>query len=219
MPNVGECTMKTRMANRKNVLLAACCLLAVMVAAMPVWAETASGEEAEPLAGFEKLLKEAMDKFMAQADEIMADDSLTDEEKQSRVLELARTLKFASDTNAPENQDIYFQVFLPDGTLLADPVKPDDEGKNFSEYRDQDEFYVFQEMLKILTGGYLDYLWPRPNGEAQVSKKSLIQALEPWGWVICVGKYLQTVEAFEPDIERSFEVEDPPEEIPPARGD
>jgi signal transduction histidine kinase len=212
------------MAGRGRVLAGVCCLVAfLLVSAVPsVWAEnTGDGQgEEEPLAGFDKLLKDAMDKFMAEVDKIMADDSLTDEEKQAKVLELARTTTFASDTNAPENQDIFFQIFLQDGTLLADPAKPDDEGKNFSEYRDQDDFFVFQEMLKIVGGGYLGYLWPRPDGEAQVSKKSYIQVLEPWGWIICVGKYLQTVEAFEPDVEpASILVDDPPEEIPPASGD
>ena len=221
-PNVGGLTMTQKPMFRRMLLLVACFLMALVlvVPTLTVAADTTGSDGDEPLAGFEKLLKEAMDLFLAEAGKIITDDSLTDEEKQARVLELARTMRMASDTNAPENQDIYFQIFLPDGTLLADPAKPNDEGKNFSEYRDQDDFFVFQEMLKVISGGYLDYLWPRPNGEAQVAKKSYVQTLQPWGWIVCVGKYLQTVEPYEPPVEpATFLVEDPPEELPPASGD
>lgn len=171
-----------------RLIVAVCCICAVLFLAGTVVAQNTGTEE---LTGLEKLLKDAMDELLAKYAEIDADPSLSKEQKKQLIMEWAAPQRFG------ENQDIYYQFFKVDGTCFLDDVSQDDVGKNFEEYRDNDELYVFQEMRKIASGdpgfGFLDYMWPRPNGAFQVSKKSFVIMHLEFG-ILCVGKYLETIE-------------------------
>jgi hypothetical protein len=61
----------------------------------------------------------------------------------------------------------------------------------------------------------VDYLWPRPGGEAPVLTVALVRLFKEWNWIIGTGSYPETIEAFEePTIPRFFTPLSPPPLLP-----
>lgn len=52
--------------------------------------------------------------------------------------------------------------------------------------------------------GYVDYLWPKPTGEGDLTedqpKLSYVEKFEPWGWIVGTGIYIDDLEAINREI-------------------
>jgi len=188
-----------------------CALILVLATASPrAAAETAEpirlaatqgAAPVEPPAKYEETMQEAMNVVMTTLGEIMADDGLSLEEKEQRSLEFIRNYRWGVDGQN------YFWVNNLQGRMLMHPTNPQMENQLVTNLRDADGKAIFVEFIgKCLEsgGGFVDYLWPNPDGQAPVPKTSLVQLFKPFGWVVGTGLYLETIEPYEEPIEPGF---------------
>ncbi|MBU4609320.1 cache domain-containing protein [Achromobacter sp. GG226] len=94
-------------------------------------------------------------------------------------------------------QDGYFFVYDRDGRVLLDPGQMDTPGVEFCE---PDEPAGQQQAKLILAtaergGGLVRYAWAKPASPHPVPKMSYVTRVEPWGWTLGAGLYLDEVEA------------------------
>ncbi len=77
--------------------------------------------------------------------------------------------------------------------MVMHPIKPELEGKDLSQNVDPNGkklFVAFVDTVKSQGSGYVDYLWPKPGQQEPESKRSFVQGVPEWGWVIGSGVYI-----------------------------
>ncbi|MGD8386716.1 MAG: cache domain-containing protein [Desulfobacteraceae bacterium] len=172
-----------------------------------VVAATAGSQPEEPPAKYEETMKDAMNKVFATINEIQAQEGLSVEEKQERAMEFLRNYRWGMDGKN------YFWVNNLQGRMLMHPTNAQLEGQIVTAIRDAVGKLIFVEFIQTCLEkgeGFVDYLWPDPEGKAPQPKTSLVKLFKPWGWVIGTGLILETIEAFEEVIEPGVPVPDPP---------
>ena len=95
--------------------------------------------------------------------------------------------------------DINDYVFIYDfnGTSLYYPVAKKNIGKNLYEFTDPTGKKVIKELIEISkenAGGYVEYIWYKPELEKEVPKISYAVSYQPWNWTIGKGVYLDEIE-------------------------
>ena len=96
-------------------------------------------------------------------------------------------------------QDINDYVFIYDfdGTSIYYPVSSKNIGKNLYEFTDPTGKKVIKEIIEISkdnAGGYVEYIWYKPELEKEVPKISYAISYQPWNWTIGKGVYLDEIE-------------------------
>ncbi len=100
----------------------------------------------------------------------------------------------------------YVWVNTIDGVMLAHPKK-ELEGKNVWDVKDPKGKYLFREFTKVCKEkgeGYVDYMWPLPNGTEPVDKLSYVKLFEPWNWVIGSGVYINDVRQIAENVKNTY---------------
>jgi PAS domain S-box-containing protein len=114
------------------------------------------------------------------------------EEAQGRVLTLLKDVRYDGDN--------YFWINDLHPRMIMHPIQPALDGKDLTDYRDQEGRRLFVEMVRAVKhggSGYLEYTWGRPAGKdaRPVPKLSFIKEFAPWGWIIGTGIYIGDVDA------------------------
>ena len=106
-------------------------------------------------------------------------------------LEVYYTLK-----NIEFGQDGYFFVYDYNGVNIAHPRKPELEGKNLFNLKDERGNFMIQDLIKQAKsgGGYTRYLWDKPSGGKSIEKLGYSIGLDRWGWMIGTGIYIDDIE-------------------------
>lgn len=101
---------------------------------------------------------------------------------------LIRNLKYGKDG--------YFWVDSTDGTNLVSSVR-ELEGTNRIDMQDSDGKYIIKEFIKTAQegGGFVDYRFPKTEGEKPLPKRSYLLYYEPLNWVIGTGNYIDDIDA------------------------
>jgi methyl-accepting chemotaxis protein len=92
----------------------------------------------------------------------------------------------------------YFWINDMQPLMIMHPYKPELDGKDLSDFRDPNGkrlFVAFVDTVKANGGGFVDYLWPKPNFKDPVPKISYVKGFKPWEWIIGSGIYLDDVQA------------------------
>ncbi|GGD32583.1 hypothetical protein GCM10012288_03140 [Malaciobacter pacificus] len=97
------------------------------------------------------------------------------------------------------NNNINEYIFIYDynGNLIFHPVVPDDIGKNKLHIKDKAGKSVIKELIEISqlpNGGFIDYIWFKPDVQKNIKKISYAQSYEQWGWTIGKGVYLDEID-------------------------
>lgn len=194
-------------------LLACTLVFSAPVLAQPaddpvIVAATQGAQPKKPSAKYEETMKGAMDEVFTTLSEIQGQEGLSTEEKQERALEFLRNYRWGTDGKN------YFWVNNLQGRMLMHPTNAQMEGNIVTALRDAVGKLIFVEFIDTCLqkgGGFVDYLWPDPEGKAPIPKTSLVKLFKPWGWVVGTGLYLETIEAFEEVFEPFIvPVPDPP---------
>jgi len=128
--------------------------------------------------------------LVAEYDQRAAKGEFTLEEAQNRAKERIRKFRFGKDGNG------YIWINDLEPKMLMHPVKPDLEGKDLSGFKDQNGKQLFMEMVKVSKEngeGFVDYVWPKAEGEKPSPKISYVKLYKPWGWIIGSGIYADDV--------------------------
>ena len=91
----------------------------------------------------------------------------------------------------------YFFVYDYNGTNIVHGLKPDREGKNLLDMKDDHGYAYLPDLIGRARagGGYLYYSMAKPGAEGSFRKVSSTVAYEPWGWVVGTGVYLDDIDA------------------------
>jgi methyl-accepting chemotaxis protein len=103
----------------------------------------------------------------------------------------------AVETLRYEGNEYYF-ILNTENVMLMHPFAKKLVGTDSSGLQDPNGKYIFQEMNKVAAangGGYVDYMWPRPDAEEPSPKLSYVEAFGPWGWIIGTGVYTDDIAA------------------------
>lgn len=94
-------------------------------------------------------------------------------------------------------KDGYFFIYDLQGNCLMHARRPEMVGQNWLDMRDKNGAPVIRNLLAQAHagGGTVRYTWPKPSSSEDAPKLSYVTLLEPWGWIIGTGIYLDDVEA------------------------
>ncbi len=98
-----------------------------------------------------------------------------------------------------DRTDINDYVFIYDfnGTSIYYPISKQNIGKNLYEFTDPTGKKVIKEIIEISkdnAGGFVEYIWYKPELEKEAPKISYALSYKPWNWTIGKGVYLDEIE-------------------------
>jgi methyl-accepting chemotaxis protein len=92
----------------------------------------------------------------------------------------------------------YFFINDLNCRLIANPLRPEMEGKDMSSLKDADGKFVYQEFAKAALSdkgaGFVDYRQIKPKETEPMPKLSYTKLFKPWGWVVGTGIYIDKVD-------------------------
>lgn len=92
-----------------------------------------------------------------------------------------------------ENNYGYFWIHDINGTMLMHPISKEILGIDLRDFKSLDGQYLFRNMNKIAKeqgGGFITYIWKRPNKNIKDEKISYVKYLKEWNFVIGSGFYM-----------------------------
>lgn len=93
----------------------------------------------------------------------------------------------------------YFWIDHVDGTLIAHPEIPQNEGNNRMDIQDPNGTYLIRNIIEAATtganDGFTEYMWEKPGVEGLVLKRAYSQLFEPWDYIVSTGNYIDDIEA------------------------
>jgi diguanylate cyclase (GGDEF)-like protein/PAS domain S-box-containing protein len=120
-----------------------------------------------------------------------ADGNITQAEAREMGKDLIRSLRYG-----PEGKD-YFWINDTTPRMIMHPYRPELEGKDLSDYQDQNGKRLFVDFVKATRnrgGGFVDYYWQwKDRPERVAHKMSYVREFRPWGWIVGTGLYLDDV--------------------------
>lgn len=90
----------------------------------------------------------------------------------------------------------YQFIYDFNGTSIYYPISKRNIGKNLFEFTDTNGKMVIKELIKVSqdnSGGFVEYLWYKPEIKKDVPKISYALSYEPWNWTIGKGVYLDEI--------------------------
>jgi methyl-accepting chemotaxis protein len=113
---------------------------------------------------------------------------LTRQQAQKSAIDQIKILRYGDNE--------YFWLNDLEPKMIMNPVRPDLDGKNISDFKDPNGKKIFQEMVALAKSngsGFVDYMWPKQNYPDPQPKTSFIKLFEPWGWLIGSGVYADDI--------------------------
>jgi signal transduction histidine kinase/DNA-binding response OmpR family regulator len=112
-------------------------------------------------------------------------------EAQEQAIRIIRAMRYG-DGN-------YLWIMDMHPTLLMNPVHPELEGTDLSNFRDTTGKQFDVEMVDVVRrdgSGFVRSLWPKPgHGNTPLPKITFVKGFGPWGWIIGTGVYIDDVDA------------------------
>ncbi len=91
----------------------------------------------------------------------------------------------------------YFSIYNSRSEMVFHPIRADLNGKDLSSLADENGVLIVREAVQTAMregGGFVEYVWPKPN--ESIAKKKIAYAfhLQSWDWIIATGIYVDDVE-------------------------
>ncbi len=110
------------------------------------------------------------------------------EEAQKKALSDIKNLRYHGNN--------YYWVNDLAGVMIMHPIKPQLNGKNMLDFKDQNGTPLFKEMVNVCKEkgeGFVKYVWPKPGSDKPVPKISYVKLIPKWSWIIGSGAYLDNL--------------------------
>jgi len=91
----------------------------------------------------------------------------------------------------------YIFIYDFDGTLLFHPISKEKIGDNRMEVTDTTGKKVIEQLITVskkYSGGYVDYIWYKPEINKNTKKISYANSYDKWNWTIGKGVYLDEID-------------------------
>ncbi len=118
-------------------------------------------------------------------------DVKSEEEIKKDVFNALNKMKQSNNIND------YIFIYDKKGKLLFYPIDPKEIGKNKLDMKDAAGKFVIKDLIaatKLPNGGFVDYIWFKPDIQKNVKKISFAQVYESWAWIIGKGVYLDEID-------------------------
>ncbi|MBD3829758.1 MAG: cache domain-containing protein, partial [Arcobacter sp.] len=110
---------------------------------------------------------------------------------QKEVIEAIEKLRIGDNPNE------YIFIYNFNGTVIQNSVSKGNIGKNFLNVVDSNGKEVIKELIntsKKEFGGYVDYVWFKPEINKETNKVSYAKSYNAWNWTIGKGVYLDEID-------------------------
>ncbi|MDD3009038.1 MAG: cache domain-containing protein [Arcobacter sp.] len=110
---------------------------------------------------------------------------------QKEVIEAIEKLRIGDNPNE------YIFIYNFNGTVIQNSVSKGNIGKNFLNVVDSNGKEVIKELIntsKKEFGGYVDYVWFKPEINKETNKVSYAKSYNAWNWSIGKGVYLDEID-------------------------
>ncbi len=118
-------------------------------------------------------------------------DKKSQKEIQKEILETIEKLQ------VNQNPNEYIFIYDFSGNLIQDAISKNNIGQNFFNIKDINGKEVIKELISTSqkkNGGYVEYVWYKPEISKQTNKISYSLAYNKWGWTIGKGVYLDEID-------------------------
>jgi len=92
----------------------------------------------------------------------------------------------------------YFFISDLNNRLIAHPLRPENEGKDMSTFKDADGKFMYQDFTRAAASdkgaGFVSYRQIKPGEKYPQPKLSFVKQFKPWGWVVGTGIYINSVD-------------------------
>jgi methyl-accepting chemotaxis protein len=115
---------------------------------------------------------------------------LTTGEAQSRAVEAVAEVRYGNGN--------YFWIIDTRPSMIVDPLKPELNGTDMSDYRDacgKRLFVEFVDKCRSRGSGFVEYQWPRQGSDKSARKIAYVKLLPEWNWIIGSGIYADDFKA------------------------
>ncbi|QGY41955.1 methyl-accepting chemotaxis protein [Pseudodesulfovibrio cashew] len=92
----------------------------------------------------------------------------------------------------------YFWINDLTPKMVMHPTNPDLDGKDIGGIQDASGKRLFAEMTQVAREqgqGYVRYNWSKPGESGSFPKLSYVKLFKPWGWVVGMGVYIDSIDA------------------------
>ncbi|MES2070848.1 MAG: methyl-accepting chemotaxis protein [Pseudomonadota bacterium] len=117
--------------------------------------------------------------------------TLPKEQAQQQAIKAIKDFRFGKDG--------YVTIVGLDGVAVMNPFKPENDGKNMSDFKDAQGNYLYRDIIalgKSASGsGFVRYVWARPGETEPVPKMSRVATYKPWEWSLVTGVYMDDIDA------------------------
>jgi signal transduction histidine kinase len=110
---------------------------------------------------------------------------------QKEVIEAIEKLRIGDNPNE------YIFIYNFNGVVIQNSVSKESIGKNFINVVDSNGKEVIKELIttsKKEFGGYVDYVWFKPEINKETNKVSYAKSYNKWNWTIGKGVYLDEID-------------------------
>ncbi len=133
-------------------------------------------------------LKDYIDLAVSSIESVYRDNTLSQEQAQAQAKTILTSLQY--------NGNNYIFVYDYQGTNLVMRPKPSLVGQNLMGLQDKAGRYLIRDLISIARqgGGYMEYLWTKPDGTGNGPKLSYATALSDWQWMIGTGFMINDID-------------------------
>ncbi|MRW83899.1 methyl-accepting chemotaxis protein [Pseudoduganella sp. FT26W] len=114
---------------------------------------------------------------------------ISEAEARTRAKEVLKSIRYGEDG--------YLVIISMDARPIQNPARPENDGKDLSDFTDPRGFHVFREISSMAASaageGYLSYFWLRPGSTEPSEKLSRVVSFKPWGWALVSGLYVDDI--------------------------
>jgi methyl-accepting chemotaxis protein len=120
------------------------------------------------------------------------------EEAKKRASDALRVVRY--------NGSDYFFIFDYKNVNLMHPINKALEGKDQSSLKDANGTFFTRDMVEAAKrgGGFVEYLWPKPNAKEPSPKMTYAAAFPQWEWVIGTGVYIDDLDVLRSEYRNIF---------------
>ncbi len=114
---------------------------------------------------------------------------LSQEKSQQMAIDAVKKLRY--------EEAGYFWINDMHPRMIMHPYKPQLDGKDLSDVKDpagKKLFVEFVDKVQKEGAGFVEYQWPKGEGDIPVSKISYVKGYPEWGWIIGSGIYVDDVD-------------------------
>ncbi|MCO7223256.1 diguanylate cyclase [Pleionea sp. CnH1-48] len=119
---------------------------------------------------------------------LFKEQKMTESDAKRKALDTIENMTFSGQG--------YYWINDGNGILLMHPYTSEYVGTDVRVLKDINGVYMFREFIREAKagGGYVEYYWPKPNGEEKFPKLSYVGYFEPWDWVVGTGLYIDEMQ-------------------------